>query len=193
MIDYNKSFETNNLLIRPMKIDDYNEMYKLTANPEMWKYFTADLSDKGVLKSWIKAAVNDSSRLALTIIDKEATKVVGSTSIGNISIRDKRAEIGWTWISEVYQGTGANAAVKILLLQYLFEESGCIRVELKTDVLNKPARKSLAKIGFVEEGVLRSHTQMVGGRRRDTIFYSLLSHEWPDVKNKVYALLGPFK
>jgi len=58
------------------------------------------------------------------------------------------------------------------------------RVEIKTDVLNIPARKAVAKIGMVEEGVLRSHTQMIRNRRRDSIFYSLLKSEWKGVKEK---------
>jgi RimJ/RimL family protein N-acetyltransferase len=52
------------------------------------------------------------------------------------------------------------------------------RVEIKTDVLNLPARKALQKIGAVEEGILRSHTLMTHGRRRDTIYYSFLEGEW---------------
>ena len=68
--------------------------------------------------------------------------------------------------------------------KYCFEECEAVRVEFKTDVLNLPARKALKKIGIVEEGVLRSHTQMIRNRRRDTIFYSVLASEWDLMKSK---------
>jgi RimJ/RimL family protein N-acetyltransferase len=74
-----------------------------------------------------------------------------------------------------------------LLLQFAFETLDFIRVEFKTDVLNSASRKALRKIGAEEEGVLRSHTLMPGGRRRDTIYYSILKSEWPDVKRRCFA------
>ena len=109
---------------------------------------------------------------------------MGSTSFGNISLRDKRAEIGWTWIGQNYQGKGINSEIKYLMIKYLFETLDFERVELKTDVLNIKARKALLRIGLKEEGVLRSHTLMTHGRRRDTVYYSLLKSEWEEIKLK---------
>lgn len=189
MIDFNKTFKTNKVILRPININDLEEMYMHTSlDPEMWIYFTADLSNKAVLKKWITAAVNDESRLALTVIDVNNNKIIGSTSIGSISARDKRAEIGWTWMCKAYQGKAYNAHVKLTLLKYLFESCNMIRVEIKTDVLNMPARKAVAKIGMVEEGILRSHTQLIRNRRRDSIFYGMLSSEWQAAKKKHAAL-----
>ncbi len=184
MIDFDKEFHTDQILIRPLILEDLDEMFKLTLNPEMWTYFTSDLSNKKELKDWITSGINDNTRLTLTIIDKETNKIIGSTSIGNISLKDKRAEIGWTWISKSYQGKGINSKVKLILLKYLFNECHFERIESKTDVLNIPARKAMSKIGFVEEGVLRSHTLMINNRRRDTIFYSILNEEWNNIKLK---------
>jgi len=189
MIDFNKTFKTNKVILRPISLNDLEEMHTLTSiDPEMWIYFTADLSDKTTLKKWIEAAVNDKYRLALTVLDVSNNKIIGSTSIGNVSKRDKRTEIGWTWMSKAYQGKAYNAHVKLTLFKYLFEECNMHRVEIKTDVLNIPARKAVAKIGMVEEGVLRSHTQLIRNRRRDTIYYGLLKSEWESVK-KVNELL----
>lgn len=178
MIDFKKEFHTDRLYIRPSLIEDVEEMFTLTQDQEKWIYFTSDLSERDILEDWVKAGIDDETRLALTIIEKESGKIVGSTSIGNISKRDRRAEIGWTWLANAYKGKGYNKSVKLKLLQYLFEECGMQRVELKTDVLNIAARKGAEKAGFVEEGILRSHTQMVRNRRRDSIFYSVLREEW---------------
>lgn len=187
MIDFELEIQSKKVLLRPIELVDVTEMYALTKDPEMWKYFTADLSDQEVLFNWIDAGMEareQGTRLAFTIIEKETGKIMGSTSIGNISVGNERVEIGWTWLGKPYQGKGFNAHVKYLLLKYCFEVCSCERVEFKTDVLNTAARKAMQKIGLVEEGVLRSHTKMTHGRRRDTIFYSLLKDEWKELKKK---------
>jgi RimJ/RimL family protein N-acetyltransferase len=80
-------------------------------------------------------------------------------------------------------GTGLNKECKFLLLQYAFEHLNFERVEFKTDVLNTAARNALKKIGAKEEGVLRSHMTLHNGRRRDSIYYSILLNEWEEIKN----------
>jgi RimJ/RimL family protein N-acetyltransferase len=160
---------------------------ELTKDKSMWLYFTSDLSEEVELAAWVDSALKqiaNKSRLAFSIVNKTDNEVIGSTSFGNISARDKRIEIGWTWLGKKNQGKGANNLAKHLMLEHCFESLGLERVEFKTDVLNLPARKSLVKIGMVEEGVLRSHTLMTHDRRRDTIFYSILKPEWRAVKAK---------
>jgi RimJ/RimL family protein N-acetyltransferase len=96
-------------------------------------------------------------------------------------------EIGATWLAKNYQGTGVNKTCKFLLIRFAFEELNYERVELKTDVLNQQSRKAILKIGAVEEGILRSHILIHDGRRRDTIYYSILKNEWEDVKKNIFA------
>ena len=97
-------------------------------------------------------------------------QIIGSSSFGNFSDRDKRVEIGWTWLGRAYQGKGFNDLSKYLMMEYCFEKLGLERVECKTDVLNTHARRALQRIGMTEEGILRSHTLMTNNRRRDTIY-----------------------
>ncbi|MGD9558342.1 MAG: GNAT family N-acetyltransferase [Mangrovibacterium sp.] len=187
MIDFNKTFESKQIRLRPLSLDDKNEFMKITKDKDLWIYFTSDLSDSTILNSWVEdglGSMKNKTRLAFTIIDKKNDAVVGSTSLGNISLRDKRIEIGWTWIRKDYHGRGINRQAKYMLLKYCFEDLNFERVEFKTDKLNQPARKSLTGIGAKEEGILRSHTLMTNNRRRDTIYYSILKEEWEQVKIK---------
>jgi len=180
-IDFNKTLVSDKLLLRPLCREDKDAFTDITRDQDLWIYFTSDLSDPETLTQWVEDAINgisNKTRLALTIIDNMNNQIIGSTSLGNISVRDKRVEIGWTWIRKDYQGKGINRQAKHLLLQYCFEDLDFERVEFKTDVLNKAARKSLLGIGAKEEGILRSHTLMTHNRRRDTIFYSVLKTEW---------------
>ena len=187
MMDVSLKLQTDSILLRPIEKKDFESFIELTNEQSMWQYFTSDLSEKTELKEWVNTAlkqIEGKSRLAFSIVDKSNDRVVGSTSFGNISCKDKRLEIGWTWLGKEYQGKGINSQLKHLMLGYCFETAGYERVEFKTDVLNIPARKALLKVGMVEEGVLRSHTLMTHNRRRDTIFYSILKSEWPEVKAK---------
>ncbi len=185
MIDKKLILQTEKLLLKPMQKNHLNEFAQLTENQSMWIYFTSDLSVTYELEKWVDDAIfqtENGSRLAFTIVDKTSGKIAGSTSLGNISIRDQRIEIGWTWLGQEFQGKGLNNDAKYLLLNYCFEILKFERVEVKTDVLNLPARKALQRIGFTEEGILRSHTLMTHHRRRDTIYYSILKAEWSDLK-----------
>ncbi len=187
MIDFNKIFETDQVRLRPLKPEDKDAFLKITSGKDLWTYFTSDLSNKNVLSDWVDNGINqmkNKTRLALAIIAKQDNKIVGSTSLINISVLDKRIEIGGTWICRDYQGKRINDQSKYLLLKYCFGELEFERVEFKTDVLNNPARKALLRIGAKEEGILRSHTLMTNNRRRDTIYYSILKPEWKEIKMK---------
>ena len=187
MVDFELILQTAEVLLRPLLKEDFGQLVDLTNDQSMWTYFTSDLSDKAVLRDWIADAIlqkENKTRLPFAVIDKASRKIVGSTSFGNISYRDKRIEIGWTWLGKEYQGKGINNQVKYLMISYCFEVLDFERVEFKTDVLNIPARKALSRIGMTEEGVLRSHTLMTHDRRRDTIFYSVLKSEWNALKIK---------
>lgn len=181
MLDFKKTINSDKVILRPIEINDFDEMTELTQDSEMWYYFTANLSDKKVLKKWIETAVTElkeQKSLPFTIIDVKTNEIIGTTRISNLSCSNARVEIGWTWIAKKHQGTGINGHVKKLLFKYLFEETTTLRIEFKTDVLNIPARKGMEKVGLIKEGILRSHTLMINNRRRDTLYYSLLKSEF---------------
>src|ERR1035437_3420271 len=143
--DFNLILQNDSVMLRPLIPDDFESFEKITRDESMWIYFTSDLSDRSDLHYWIDTALSDmknKTRLAFTIIEKSSGNPVGSTSFGNISFRDRRIEIGWTWISREFQGKGVNSQIKYLMLKYAFETLDFERVEIKTDVLNIPARKA---------------------------------------------------
>jgi RimJ/RimL family protein N-acetyltransferase len=183
MIEKGLILENKEILLRPLEESDLKDFLKLTVEPDMWRLYTHDLSSLAGLQSWASPAFNG-ERVQFTVIDKKTGLIIGSTAFGNISERDKRLEIGWTWLGKEFQGVGINGKVKGLLLTYCFEVLDLERVEFKTDVLNTQARRSMSNIHAIEEGVLRSHTVMTNGRRRDTIYFSILKNEWPYVKRE---------
>ncbi|HYW97105.1 MAG TPA: GNAT family protein [Bacteroidales bacterium] len=192
MFSFNHELQNKRVLLRRMTIDDYEAFRELTTESRMWVWFTHNLSDSAVLYSWVKAAVNENrmkTRAAYTVIDNLTGKIAGSTSIGNVSVRDRRVETGWTWLGQEWHGSGINLHMKYLMICHCFEELDMERIESKTDILNIPARKGLLRCGMTEEGILRSHTLMTDNRRRDTIYYSILKPEWPRVKANLTKVL----
>ena len=76
------------------------------------------------------------------------------------------------------------------MLTHAFEVWGCIRVELKTDVLNQRSRQAMLRIGAKEEGIFRSHMIAASGRIRDSVYYSIIEPEWPEVKDRLEEMLA---
>lgn len=182
--------ETERVALRPVQINDYEAFKRIIFEPNIWSFYTIKYENENDLNGFFDRASNDyqsRSRCAFAIIDKSTNEIVGSSSFGNISPRDARLEIGWSWLCQSARGKGINTHAKLLMMEYAFETLKAIRIEFKTDVKNQSARKALIKCGATEEGILRSHTQMHSNRRRDTIFYSILDQEWPDIKQNIYG------
>jgi len=123
-------------------------------------------------------------------VERCSGRTIGSTRFMNVDRVNKRVEIGSTWIAPAWQRTAVNTEAKYLMLRHAFEVWGCIRVELKTDALNQKSRNAILRIGANEEGSLRRHLVTWTGRVRDTVYFSILDDEWPEVKAKLEARLG---
>ena len=190
MIPPDLILETKRAVLRPVTVDDYGVFLELAkADPDMWQYFTLNLADEKQLQKWFDMAFADkaaNTRRPFTIIDKETGLVGGSSSLGNISMHDLRAEIGWSWLGKEFRSTGLNKHAKFAMMRYAFDELHFERIEFKTDVLNERARQGLRHVGGKEEGVLRSHMTMWNNRRRSSIYYSVLKEEWPELKKTIF-------
>jgi N-acetyltransferase len=172
---------------------DLPGLEKVAFDDDIWRFFLSYGGDSAGLRTFVSTSLADLKsgfRIPFVVESPSTGEIMGSTSFANISPRDKRLEIGWSWLGKAYQGSGINTQVKFALMRFAFDALQYERVEFKTDVLNKQARAALIKIGATEEGVLRSHTLMPGGRRRDTIYYSVLRQEWSKVAAQLRDLTG---
>ncbi|MBZ5678918.1 MAG: GNAT family N-acetyltransferase [Acidobacteriia bacterium] len=127
--------------------------------------------------------------VVFTTVERGTGRVIGSTRFMNIDRVNRRVEIGSTWIAPAWQRTAVNTEAKYLMLRHAFEVWKCIRVELKTDALNQKSRNAILRIGAKEEGTLRRHLITWTGRVRDTVYFSVLDLEWPEVKARLEAKL----
>jgi RimJ/RimL family protein N-acetyltransferase len=168
--------------IRPLTIDYFEQLLPVaSAHKDLLQYSPNPIYSEELLRNYINQAIDDRKnhlRYAFVIWDKLKLQYAGSTSFLNIVNKDKRLEIGHTWIGKDFQGSGLNGQVKALLLGYAFDKLEFERVEFKTDERNTTSRKALEKLGAVYEGCLRSHILMADGFRRNSVYYSILRAEW---------------
>jgi RimJ/RimL family protein N-acetyltransferase len=123
--------------------------------------------------------------VVFTTVEISSGRVLGSTRFMNIDRNNRRVEIGSTWIAPAWQRTAVNTEAKYLMLRHAFEVWGCFRVELKTDALNEKSRNAILRVGAKEEGTLRRHVVTWTGRVRDSVYFSILDSEWPEVKARL--------
>lgn len=181
--------ENERAKLTPLQDKDDLVLTEIAYEPQIWELGMSNLKEPSDLRAYIDTALSERQNKVsypFLIFDKKMNCVAGSTRFGSISVPNKRVEIGWTWIHPRHQGSGLNKACKFLLLTFAFETLLVNRVELKTDVLNQQSRKAIAKIGAREEGIFRKHQVTATGRERDSIFFSIIRDEWPEIKNSVF-------
>lgn len=137
----------------------------------------------------IDALLAEDDRVAWAIVDPTG-EAIGVTTYFHLDPANRNLEIGSTWISAKAQGTSVNPAIKLLLLQRAFEDLGCLRVEIRTHFMNQQSRRAIEKLGAKLDGVLRRHKILKSGLVRDTVVYSILDTEWPEVKTALLARLN---
>ena len=153
-------------------------------------YSMKTLEDFQQLMSKSLAEQERGESVVFATVERSSGRVIGSTRFMNIDRANRRVEIGSTWIAPAWQRSAVNTEAKYLMLRHAFEVWKCMRVELKTDALNQKSRNAILRIGAKEEGTLRRHLITWSGRVRDTVYFSILDDEWPDVKTKLEARLS---
>lgn len=177
------------LVLRPVSVADIENLSDIaTSDKNLLRFSPKQVYTKALLTAYLESALalrTDRTRYSFSIFSKPRNCYIGSTAFLNVSNADDRIEIGATWIGKAFQGTGLNTQCKHLMLCYAFETLLAHRVEFRTDERNMQSRKAIEKIGGRFEGVLREHTLMHDGFRRNTCCYSIIKNEWETVRNEL--------
>lgn len=171
--------------LEPLMEAHHAALCEVGLDPEIWKWIPYRVATEQEMRAYIVNALREETEgksLPFVTVERVSGKVIGSTRYMNIDVANRRVEIGSTWIAGPWQRTAVNTEAKYLMLGHAFETLGCIRVELKTDALNTRSRNAILRIGAREEGTLRRHIVTWSGRVRDTVYFSILDSEWPQVR-----------
>jgi RimJ/RimL family protein N-acetyltransferase len=178
--------------LEPLSIDHVGSLSRVGLEPDLWRWIPTPVTTAEEMHAYVATALEEQRRgvsLPFVIVEQGSGLVIGSTRYANIEHSNRRIEIGWTWLTSAHQRTGANTEAKLLLLTHAFETLGAIRVEFKTDALNEVSRRAILRLGAVEEGTFRKHRITASGRVRDTVYFSIIDTEWPEVKARLASLL----
>jgi RimJ/RimL family protein N-acetyltransferase len=179
--------------VRLEPLDDRHRDDLLAAageDPATWRYMSSDLSVGPDAWAAYLADAQRPEYVAWATVERSTGAAIGSTRFGDIAPEHERVEIGWTWIAPSRQRSAVNTEAKLLQLTYAFDTLGAGRVALKTDLRNERSQRAIERLGALREGVLRRHFRLPDGHVRDTVYYSILSDEWPAVKARLEERLN---
>lgn len=160
-------------------------------DPALWEFtfqpnpFTSQQD----ANAWLEGALREQHTRAFTIVDTNSGEIAGSTRFLEISEANRKLEIGWTFLARRFWRTHVNTAAKFLLCRYAFEEWNAVRVQFKAEAINKRSHRAILRLGATHEGTLRNFRMRPGGEPRDVAFYSVISREWPMVKERLLTFL----
>lgn len=185
--------EAAHVRLEPLTPAHVDGLAEVGLDPAIWRMSPSPVRTRDDLRRYVEdalAARAAGTALPFATVHRASGRVAGSTRFGAIDAAHRRVEIGWTWLAPEFQRTALNTEAKYLMLRHAFETWGCVRVELKTDVLNERSRAAILRIGAIEEGILRHHMLCDDGRLRDSVYFSVLAGEWPQVKAGLEARMA---
>lgn len=183
--------EGRTIHLEPLSLDHVPGLWP-HAGPEVF-HWLADLPRDGsyeAFRDWIADVMRKPASLAFAMVLADTREPVGVSGYLEIRPDHRGLEIGRTWIGKANQGSRVNPESKYLLFCHAFETLGAIRVQLKTDLLNLHSQRAIEKLGAIREGVLRQYQIRSNGVVRNTVMYSVLADEWPEVKARLEARLA---
>ena len=179
--------------LEPMTEDHIPGLAEIGVGQTFWDFMLYGRMDSVEdMRNWVRdilSRAQNGTDLPFVAIHLASGKVAGATRYLNIMPKDRGLEIGGTWYGTEYQRTPVNTECKYLLLTHAFERLGCIRVQLKTDLRTVRSQRAIERIGAKREGILRNHMILPSGQFRDSVFYSILDSEWPEVKKRLEELI----
>lgn len=178
--------------LEPLTHAHAEALVNAASDGKLWNTTLTVIPNEATVAGYIEAALTGQSigkELPFVIINKSSNEVVGTTRFYEIRPNDRAAAIGYTWLASSAQRTPINTEAKLLLLKHAFEIWRCLRIELITDVLNEQSRAAILRLGAKQEGILRKHLILHSGLSRDSVVFSIIDSEWPEVKANLEAKL----
>jgi RimJ/RimL family protein N-acetyltransferase len=179
--------------LEPLAREHRDALAAAAADGELWQLWYTSVPRPEETERYIAQALAGQEAghmLAFVVREVASGTIVGSTRYHDIVKEASRVEIGYTWYARRWQKTHVNSVCKLLLFGHAFEALGCQVVGLRTDNFNFTSQRAIEALGAKKDGVIRRHAPRRDGTVRDTVLYSVLATEWPDVKRHLELRLN---
>ena len=179
------TLEGHGVRLEPLSREHEKGLVEAAKDGKLWELFFTSVPEPEKTRAYIDTALQgqkEGHMLPWAVRDLKTNAIVGSTRYHDIIPAADRVEIGWTWYAQRCQRTHVNTACKLLLFTYAFEEIKCKVVGLRTDNFNWQSQRAIERLGAKKDGVIRHHWPRRDGTVRDSVMYSVIVSEWPDVK-----------
>jgi RimJ/RimL family protein N-acetyltransferase len=163
------------------------ELLPFANIPDIWRYLTSRPQTPDRMQAYLDGLLRDyagGAALPYVVRRRSNGEIAGITRFKSLS-REHRKALAGSWYTPSAWGRGCNTEAKLLLMEYGFESLHCLRIEFQVDSRNQRSCAALARMGAVQEGTLRSYIITGDGHRRDSVIFSVLDTEWPEVKRKL--------
>jgi RimJ/RimL family protein N-acetyltransferase len=178
--------------LEPLLAEHEKGLAEAAKDGKLWELWFTSVPEPEKTRAYIDIALQgqkEGHMLPWVVRDAKSGTVLGSTRYHDIIPAADRVEIGYTWYAKRCQRTHVNSACKLLLFEFGFEKLSCKVVGLRTDNFNFRSQRAIEALGAKKDGVIRHHWPRRDGSIRDTVMYSVLAHEWPDVRNHLETRL----
>jgi len=185
--------EGHGVRLEPLAKEHASALREAAADGKLWELWFTSVPEPDQTYSYISQALEGQSAghmLPFAVRELGSNKIVGSTRYHDVIKAASRVEIGYTWYAKSWQKSHVNTACKLLLLTHAFDALGCKVVGLRTDNFNFNSQRAIEALGAKKDGVLRNHWPRRDGTIRDTVMYSIVLSEWPDVKRHLERRLS---
>ncbi|RFU45036.1 N-acetyltransferase [Paraburkholderia sp. DHOC27] len=175
----------NTVILEPLQTHHASALLAAAADGELWNLTFTVVPNADTMARYIEHAIAGRTAgtvMPFVIVRREDRRVVGSTRFWKIDRSNRKLEIGHTWLAQSTQRSGVNTEAKYLLLRHAFDEMHCVRVQFTTDELNEKSRAAILRIGAKQEGIVRHERIMPDGRKRNSVRFSIIDAEWPEVR-----------
>jgi len=177
------TMERNGVRLEPLAPHHADGLRAAASDGELWRLRITSVPAPQEVDEYIQRALDmRPGRYAFAVIDVASGKVIGSTSYHDIVPAISRLEIGYTWYAKTFQRTHVNTTCKLMLMTHAFETLHAALVGLRTDNFNFASQAAIERLGAKRDGVLRHHALRRDGTVRDTVMYSIVRGEWPEIK-----------
>jgi len=184
------TLEFNGVRLEPLAPHHADGLRAAAIDGALWELRITSVPEPHGVDAYIERALAMPDRVAFAVLDASTGAVMGSTSYHDILPAVDRVEIGWTWYAKSRQRSHVNTSCKLLMLSHAFDTLGCAVVGWRTDIFNFASQKAIERLGAKKDGVIRHHAVRRDGSVRDTVMYSLLRGEWPEVKTQLHYQLS---